>query len=108
MSLHLYNPRIDCCLFKSFERNLQLILLNMPFELIYIRLENVLGFLIYFSSMLTVKHPCFENSLCHSLIIQVSLGAADRKRSSRSLISCTIAASGGSSAFLLLETQLSI
>lgn len=108
VSLHLYNPRIDCCLFKSFERNLQLILLNMPFELIYIRLENVLGFLIYFSSMLTVKHPCFENSLFHSLIIQVSLGAADRKRSSRSLISRTIAASGGSFAFLLLETQLSI
>ena len=40
----------------------------MPLELIYIRLENVLGFLIYFSFMPTVKHPRFENILFHSLI----------------------------------------
>lgn len=42
----------------------------MPFELIYIRLENVLGFLIYFSSVPTVRHQCFENILFHSLIFR--------------------------------------
>lgn len=43
-------------------------ILNMPFELIYIRLENAPGFLIYFSFVLTVKHQCFENTLFHSLL----------------------------------------
>lgn len=43
-------------------------ILNMPFELIYIRLENAQGFLIYFSFVPTVKHQCFENTLFPSLL----------------------------------------
>lgn len=43
-------------------------ILNMPFELIYIRLENAPGFLIYFSFVPTVKHQCFENTLFPSLL----------------------------------------
>lgn len=43
-------------------------ILNMPFELIYIRLENTPGFLIYFSSVPTVKQQCFETILFHTLI----------------------------------------
>lgn len=42
-------------------------ILNMPFEFIYIRLENAPG-LIYFSFVPTVKHQCFENTLFHSLL----------------------------------------
>uniref|UniRef100_A0A3Q2I349 Solute carrier family 35 member D1 n=1 Tax=Equus caballus TaxID=9796 RepID=A0A3Q2I349_HORSE len=65
--LHLYNLRIDCCLLKFYEKLIIDSILNMLFELIYIRLENVLGFLIYFSSVPTVRHQCFENVLFHGL-----------------------------------------
>lgn len=40
----------------------------MPLELIYIRVGNAPGFLIYFSSVPTVKHQCFESILFPSLV----------------------------------------
>lgn len=43
-------------------------ILIMPFELIYIRLENAPGFLIYFSSVPTVNHQCLETVAFHTLI----------------------------------------
>lgn len=43
-------------------------ILIVPFELIYIRLENAPGFLIYFSSVPTVNHPSLETVAFHILI----------------------------------------
>lgn len=65
----------------------------MPFELIYIRLENAPGFLIYFSSVLTV----FGNCCIPYFYIQVSLRPASIKCSNWSLLVQVLAASGGRS-----------
>lgn len=93
--LHLYNLRIDCCLLKFYEKLIIDSILNMLFELIYIRLENVLGFLIYFSSVPTVRHSVlkmFYSMVCHSGI----QGAARIKCSGQSRLVHVAAASGAS------------
>lgn len=60
-------------------------ILNVPFELIYSRLENVAGFLIYFSSA-DSETSVFWKYFIPLFDIQVSLRAAYVKCSSWSLV----------------------